>query len=98
MVDKPRTAKKNKFGALLASHLGEVVAMLETLHFEHPKFGTSAGGDFAIFTLLHEMADELRAGRVKVQVVNRKAIRNSLTGQIVSAADMLLELKGGKCR
>lgn len=73
------------FDVQLGCHFEEIVEMLECLHFTHPKFGTSAGGDVTLLTLLHEFADELKAGNLKVQVVDRRGLLDSLCDQIVTA-------------
>ena len=73
------------FNVQLGCHLEEIVEMLECLHFEHPKFGTSSGGDMTLFRLIGEMADELKANRIKATVVDRKGFLDSLADQIVTA-------------
>lgn len=81
---RPEPTEAN-FNVQLGCHLEEIAEMLETLHFTHPKFGTSAGGDMTLFTLLHEFADELKAGRIKAAIVDRKEFLDSLADQVVTA-------------
>jgi hypothetical protein len=73
------------FNVQLGCHAEEFVEMLGALHFTHPKFGTSAGGDMTLFTLLGEFADELKANRIQAAVVDRKEFLDSLADQIVTA-------------
>lgn len=73
------------FNVQLGCHLEEFAEMLEALHFTHPKFGTSAGGDMTLLTLLGEFADELKAGRIVAEVVDRKEFLDSIGDQIVTA-------------
>lgn len=79
------TPDDNAFNVQLGCHLEEIVEMLDALHFTHPKFGTSSGGDMTLFTLLREMSAEMKAGRVKATVVDREAFLDSLADQIVTA-------------
>ena len=72
------------FNVQLGCHFEEFVEMLECLHFEHPKFGASCGGDLTVFTLLYEMADELKANRIKATVVDRRGFLDSIADQVVT--------------
>ena len=73
-----------QFNVQLGCHLEEIVEMLEALHFTHQKFGTSAGGDMSLFTLLSELADEMKAGRIIATVVDRKAFLDAIADQVVT--------------
>ena len=80
---RPNPTDKD-FNVQLGCHFEEIVEMLECLHFEHPKFGTSCGGDFTVFRLLHEMADELKTNRIKATVVDRNGFLDSICDQVVT--------------
>jgi predicted HAD superfamily Cof-like phosphohydrolase len=73
-----------QFNVQLGCHLEEIVEMLEALHFTHHKFGTSAGGDMTLLTLLSEMADEMKAGRLVATVVDRKEFLDAIADQVVT--------------
>lgn len=81
---RPEPTDKD-FNIQLGCHFEEFVEMLECLHFTHPKFGTSAGGDMTLMTLMHEMATELKANRVQAEVVERQGFLDSLADQVVTA-------------
>lgn len=73
-----------QFNVQLGCHLEEIVEMLEALHFTHHTFGTSAGGDMPLLTLLSEMSDEMKAGRLVATVVDRKEFLDAIADQVVT--------------
>lgn len=80
---------RQDFNVQLGCHLEEIVEMLDTLvlHDETEQWlrAPMAGRDMSVRTKLDYLANELKSGRVKAEVDNRKELLDALADQVVTS-------------